>query len=297
MAKKKKAAGPGFVMVYMVPLLLFYFLSYKLQVDSIANDGTQVGDPKSKKSILQIGFAVIVYLLVYGFTVKEMSKTCKVGSKNFGLNSFIYSFVPFIFIFGSLLVAMILFPGWKAPFSNTLGYFIVKNVIARKLFSLQEWVRVPEGDQDGLGALKKFNAKNTKTFFVNELTPDNFFNALKSLNIGTGQQFPFHEEKIQGEQGMEINPKSKGLNITKELYKAVVLKDIVSEFIWLFLGGVITYSVAQIYAIDHKCQGDSDDNSGESAIQSRLKKQYTETKNKASEQVPDSSEMTIDQND
>ena len=53
---------------------------------------------------------------------------------------------------------------------------------------------------------------------------------------------------------MEINPKSKGLNITKELYKAVVLKDIVSEFIWLFLGGVITYSVAQIYAIDHKCQ-------------------------------------------
>ena len=52
-----------------------------------------------------------------------------------------------------------------------------------------------EGDQDGLGALKKFN-KNTKTFFVNELTPNNFFNALKSLNIGTGQQFPFHEEKI-----------------------------------------------------------------------------------------------------
>ena len=70
-----------------------------------------------------------------------MSKTCAVGSKNFGLNSFIYSFVPFIFIFGSLLVAMILFPGWKAPFSNTLGYFIVKNVIARKLFSLQEWVQ------------------------------------------------------------------------------------------------------------------------------------------------------------
>ena len=74
MAEKKKAAGPGFVMVYMIPLLLFYFLSYKLQIATIANDGTQTGDPKSKKSILQIGFAVIVYLLVYGFTVKEMSK-------------------------------------------------------------------------------------------------------------------------------------------------------------------------------------------------------------------------------
>ena len=297
MAEKKKAAEPGFVMIYMIPLLLFYFLAYKLQVGTIANDGSQVGDPKSKKSILQIGFAVIVYLIVYGFTVKEMSKNCKVGSKNFGLNSFLYSFVPFIFIFGSLLVAMILFPGWKSPFSNTIGYFIVKNVIARKLFSLQEWVKIPEGEADGLGPLKKFNSKNTKTFFVNELTPENFFNALKSLNIGTSQQFPFHEEKIQGEQGMEKNPKSKGLNITKELYKAVVMKDIVAEFIWLFLGGVITYSVAQIYAIDHRCQASEDDKDGESAIQKRLKQQYASTKAKAEEQVPESSEMGIDQND
>ena len=101
-----------------------------------------------------------------------------------------------------------------------------------------------------------------------------------------------------GDDGKEgIDPNSRGVNITKALYSAIVIKDMVSEFIWLFLGGVITYSVAQIYAIDHKCQGDSDDNSGESAIQSRLKKQYAETKNKASEQVPDSSEMTIDQND
>ena len=289
--------GPGFVMIYLVPLLLFYFITYKLQVASIGKDGIQVGDPKSKKSILQIGFCVIVYLIVYGFTVKEMSKNCKVGSKNFGLNSFLYSFIPFIFIFGSLMVAVILFPGWKAPFSNTLGYFVVKNVISRKLFSLQEWVKVDkDGDQEGLGPIKKFNATNTKTFFVNELTPDNFFNALKSLNIGPGMQFPFHEQKKEIDGVMEKNPDSKGLNITKELYKAVVMKDIVSEFIWLFLGGVITYSVAQIYAIDHRCQG-SEDDSDDDAIQDRLRQQYEETNQRASEQVPDSGSLTIDQTD
>ena len=38
----------------MVPLLLFYFLSYKLQVDKSihANFGTQVGDPQSKRAYI-----------------------------------------------------------------------------------------------------------------------------------------------------------------------------------------------------------------------------------------------------
>ena len=84
-------------------------------------------------------------------------------------NSFLYSFIPFLFVFCTLMVAMILMPGWKAPFSNTIGYFIVKNVIERKLFNLQEWVKV-EGDNETTKPLRIFNSKNTRTFFVNELT-------------------------------------------------------------------------------------------------------------------------------
>ena len=266
---EKKDGGPGFVLVFLIPLLVFFYASFKLHMSSFGEDGNYLpeSDPQSKKSVLQLGFMVVVFLLVFGFVVKDMSKICEVGSKNFGLNSFLYSFIPFIFIFCTLMVALIMFPGWKAPFSNTIGYFIVKNVISRKLFNLQEWVQIPEGEDESLKALRTFNSKNTKTFFINELTPDNFFNALKSLNIGPGMQYPFHPQK-KNIDGQEMpNPDSRGLNITKALYKAIVIKDMVSEFIWLLLGGVITYSVAQIYAIDHRCQSGGDkDNSAFEAI-------------------------------
>ena len=36
----------------------------------------------------------------------------------------IYTIIPNLFIFGGLLMALMFFPGWKAPFSNTIGYVI-----------------------------------------------------------------------------------------------------------------------------------------------------------------------------
>lgn len=275
---EKKDTGPGFVLVYLIPLLIFFYVSYKLYMSSFGEDGNYIpeSDAQSKRALLQLGFMVVIFLLVYGFVVKDMAKNCQVGSKNFGLNSFLYSFIPFIFIFCTLMVALIMFPGWKAPFSNTIGYFIVKNVVSRKLFNLQEWVQIPEGNDDpSLKALRTFNSKNTKTFFVNELTPDNFFNALKSLNIGPGMQYPFHPQK-KTIDGQEMpNPDSRGLNITKALYSAIIVKDMVSEFIWLLLGGIITYSVAQIYAIDHRCQSGEDKDNTEFEQMNEIANQAT----------------------
>ena len=37
----------------------------------------------------------------------------------------LYTFIPWMFIFVPMLVALHFFPNWKAPFSNTLGYFVI----------------------------------------------------------------------------------------------------------------------------------------------------------------------------
>ena len=56
-----------------------------------------------------------------------------------------------------------------------------------------------------------------------------------------------------------MNENSRGLNIIT-LYSAVVNKNMVSIYL-VIIGGIITYSVAQIYAIDHRCQsGEKDEN-------------------------------------
>jgi hypothetical protein len=263
-----KGAPPNFTVAYLVPLFLYFFASFKLYMSAIDDKGVPTNsNPQSKIALLQLAFMVGLFLMMYSFNIKTYALNCPVDSKNFALNAFLYTFLPFIFIMGTLITILVMMPGWKAPFSNTIGYFIVKNVWARKLFNLQEWIKV-DGDNDAItGPLKRFNNKTNRTFFVNELTPDNFFEGIKSLNIGPGLQFDFHPKNDEEDGKLSPGKMSGGVNIMKQLYSAVILKDMISEFIWYFLGGLLAYSVSQINIIDGACdkgvQKDKEFDSGE----------------------------------
>lgn len=264
----EKGKPPNFTVAYLVPLCLYFFAAFKLYMGAIDDKGIRTNsNPQSKIALLQIAFMVGLFLMMYSFNIKTYALNCPVDSKNFALNAFLYTFLPFIFIMGTLITILVMMPGWKAPFSNTIGFFIVKNVWARRLFKLQEWIKVDGAGDEATGPLKRFNSINNRTFFVNELTPDNFFEGIKSLNIGPGLQFDFHPKNVPNpkQEGTDMpNPMSKGVNIMKQLYSAVILKDMISEFIWYFLGGLLAYSVSQINIIDGACEkGVQKDNGGE----------------------------------
>ena len=56
------------------------------------------------------------------------------GESSYG-NAFLYTFIPWVVIFGLLNIALMMFPGWKAPFSNTFGYLVVKAAGIRSLLT------------------------------------------------------------------------------------------------------------------------------------------------------------------
>ena len=232
--------GKGnFMLGVLVPLVAFYFVSYKLYTGSYDDPIARV-DISSKITILKILLLVVLFSTMYALNTTEMKKMCPNGTKNLVTKVFFSTFIPFIFLFGTIVVALQLMPGWKAPFSNTLGYGIVKNVIFRKLFSLQDWLK--EGETEGNSELAKFNQRSNRTFFVNELTPDNFFQAVDSLNIN-------FKEPGDGEVDYPVK---------KLLYKAVIIKDFISEFIWLLVTSLLTFSLSQIYILDSTCEPDVD---------------------------------------
>lgn len=241
----------NFMIGILVPLIGFYFLSFKLYSGSYDNqerifsndtseDSNEVNIP-SKIAILKVLLLVIIFSTMYALNTSTMKKMCPNGTKNLVTKVFFSTFIPFIFLFGTIVVALSLMPGWKAPFSNTLGYSIVKNVIFRKLFSLQDWVK--EGDAEGDSELAKFNQRSNRTFFVNELTPENFFQAVESLKINF---------KEPGDDDVDYPVK-------KLLYKAVIIKDFISEFIWLMVTSLLTYSLSQIYILEKSCEPDVQD--------------------------------------
>lgn len=237
----KSGGGTGnFMLGILIPLVGFYFLSFKLYSGSYDNPIDRANIP-SKIAILKVLLLVIIFSTMYALNTSTMKKMCPDGTKNLVRKVFFSTFIPFIFLFGTIVVALSLMPGWKAPFSNTLGYGLVKNVIFRKLFSLQDWLK--GGETEGNSELAKFNQRSNRTFFVNELTPDNFFQAVDDLNITF---------KEPGDDDVDYPVK-------KLLYKAVIVKDFISEFIWLLVTSLLTFSLSQIYILDSSCEPDVKD--------------------------------------
>ncbi len=235
-----RSKGTGnFMMGIIVPLVAYYFIAFQLYSKSFnspeakANVVTQVG-------VLKIVLLAVIFISMYGMNTSQMKQMCPKGTKNMVSKVFLSTFIPFIFMLGTVVVAITLMPGWKSPFSNTIGYSLVKNVIYRKLFSLQDWLKEgSNGDKDKT-ELQKFNRRSNRTFFVNELTPENFDSAINTLGIN------FKDDT------------STDYNVKETLYKAVVVKDSIAEFLWIFITSILTFSLSQIYIIDNSCEPDVD---------------------------------------
>ena len=232
----KKSGGMGsFIISLLVPLFAFYIVSYKLYSSSFDDEVARVNIP-SKIAILRVLLLVVLFVSMFANNTSAMKRNCPNGTKNLVRKVFFSTFIPFLFMMGTIVVALSVMPGWKAPFSNTLGYSLVKNAIFRKLFKLQDWLK--DGDIEGNSELAKFNQRSNRTFFVNELTPDNYFQAIDSLNI----EF-----------------KDVDYPVKKMLYNAIIIKDFISEFIWYFITAILTYSLSQIYILDTTCEPEVDD--------------------------------------
>ena len=225
----RKTGTGNFVLALVVPLVAYYFLVYKLYSSSF-DEPTQKVNVTAKVGMFKILLMAVIFLSMYTLNTQQMKAMCPNGTKNLVSKVFFSTFLPFIFMLGTVVVAITIMPGWKSPFSNTIGYSLVKNVIFRKLFQLQDWWE--RDGTEGNSELEKFNRRSNRTFFVNELTPENFDSAKESLGLTFAD------------------------GVEKKLYQAIVIKDSIAEFIWLFITSILTYSLSQIYIIDSSCEPD-----------------------------------------
>ena len=109
---------------YFALLTLAYFVLRYLMVDKYENKGNSA-----------LGIALIIVYLGIMFLIQFMVNMSNAKERCGGtpqiLTALTYTAIPNILIFGLLIMMIMFFPGWKAPFSNTLGYLIVSSPIFR----------------------------------------------------------------------------------------------------------------------------------------------------------------------
>ena len=168
---------------------------------------------------------ILTNALVFNYSL--LSKNCE-GNVNFG-SVFLYTIVPWVLIFGSIQVALVAFPAWKMPFSNTFGYLATKvGGIDNILFKI---LRSPAP-----GTLKQTlnNIYSNPALFINEITPGNF-------------------EEFAKKSSVLFAPGAMNKPEWGQFYNLIRIKDLVSGFIWSLLSGLLVSTVSFNSLVNTNC--------------------------------------------
>tara|TARA_B110001450_G_scaffold256915_1_gene289477 strand:+ start:254 stop:1066 length:813 start_codon:yes stop_codon:yes gene_type:complete len=218
---------------------LYFIVKFFIETKSIATSKGETDEDKSIRNRNKIIYTLIYFLLVivgeFFISVAITKSSC--GYPQF-YTAFIITLIPWVIIFLLLTSLLMVFPGWLKPFSNTFGYAVTLvagiNSTMNKILkpNVQNSADTPENKalQESLALIYQ-----NRTLMINEITRDNFNDfwlTMKAL-IKTGED-------------TEKNKKS--------LFKMIVLKDNIAEYIWYVLTGLLVCSIGYNYLVSATCK-------------------------------------------
>ena len=224
----------------------------------------------SKKGILSGGITFLFFLvLIIGeyFINLAMSKDiCGFDQEKTAL---LATVLPWFIVLGVLKAALIVFPGWLSPFSNTFGYIFVSvmtdmkdvfNSILTPQFDLAPASqKTASGGQtggagDSTGGLQDSadipadEIKNKRDIgrALEQIYTDQSI-LLNELNLDNLDRFwdSFKESRL-------IRPSAKIEDLEK-IRTFLIMKSVVGEFVWLLLCGMLVVSISYNYILNMGC--------------------------------------------
>ena len=248
------------VLIFLITTILFYLvLKPKMKIDTL-NDAALMGKYASSK---YMGLGIYLLLVVVTqFAINEyyVTNTCGGSSTaNIGY-AFIATFIPWIFIFGILMVVIILFPGIKSAFSNVVGYFIVAssaNTVLTELLVNTDVNRTIKDDssltpeqkqsyQTAADAIIKLCGN--MSILINQIVPENF------NKIWTSILTPLMKDQYQPTMtnGVPIENQN-ALGLKQKLLDIVILRDNIGEGMWFLYTAILLTSIVQYKITSHGC--------------------------------------------
>jgi len=280
--------------VTFVFITLGYYLALKppLTVNTLAN---QIAYSDYKKQSYFRLVCYFIFVVLFQFFINTSSIVSRCGgsfTKNIGSSAF-WTFIPWTFIFGVVILVLILFPGFKSAFSNIVGYYYIagraNQILAELLVDVNAETAIDksfgntgEVGEDGElkvnGSTKEeyqeiqqalLSLAGNMSILVNKIVPSNFIQFWNLL-------LPLMKSKYR-------NPLSAGdLNQKQtELLTLVVAKDDIGEAFWYGYTAVLLITMIQYYINTLDCNKSVDQMQQEYQTFLQKEKQELQKKNTA----------------
>lgn len=196
---------------------------------------------RTRNLFITIAYILVIILFVLYTNYTNYKTTCGMKNKDLSSQAMYYiimiSIFPWLSILGICFAILNVLPGWKAPFSNTFGYFITMFLLGgqhttNKILNIS-------GTKDDNDAIKMV-LQNNFTNLINDYTPANFEEFRK---IGT---------EI-GSAKLKTVPYSEKEDDYNNIAKLILLKDFIAEGIWFILMGLFIINVTNNYIDQNVC--------------------------------------------
>lgn len=164
---------------------------------------------------------VIIQIIINLFYV---SNTCEKKIENGIVYSLLFTIIPWVFIFGSTILLLTMFPHIKTIFGNIFGYYANNS----NIFELAK----KHLDDSKL-------SQNTniisEMLFINELTPDDFINLKESELLVSYMNLLNNSDNL------------------KSLKNIIFGKERIGEFVWFLYSGIFTISLVSYTIAKYNC--------------------------------------------
>jgi hypothetical protein len=234
----------------IITILYFAFPSIgkpALSLNDLVDDG--ISPDYYSRTINSLAFYLGVVIISQFFlnTGYLISKCGGAIGQNIGAAA-LFTFIPWLLIFGILLSVLIIFPGFKSAFSDVIGYYVVSGSANDIFASLLIGTDINEMIETTSDVNRKKELTNAaeaimkicgnKSILINQMNPENFiqiWNLLKPLMT----------------PGMFDN-----LEIKKNLLDLVVLKDNIGEAFWYIYTAILISSIVNYNLTTRGCVKD-----------------------------------------
>jgi len=227
-------------LLYFIIITILYFAFPSIgkpqlnlnDLDSQTGITTDFYNRNIRSLAFYLGVVVIIqFFLNSGYL---MSKCGGSLDKNIGAAA-LFTFIPWILIFGVMITVLIIFPGFKSAFSDVIGYYAVAgsaNDIFGSIFIGTDINDMIEKTNDESKKNELTHAAEAimkicgnKSILINQMNPDNFLNIWETLKP---LMMPGAYENVE---------------IKTKLLNLVVLKDNIGEALWYIYTAILISSI------------------------------------------------------
>ncbi len=231
---------------------LFYYLALKPTLPYSLYSNKDEHTKYISNSYMYLAIYVLMVIMIQ-FMVNSSIIASNCGgniTENMGMAG-VLTFLPWILIFGVLVLILTIYPGFKSAFSDVVGYYYVSSSASKLLTELlvnkdieQKVLEDPNMTPEKKAALESaadaiIKICGNMSVLINQIVPNNFEQYWGILK-------PLMKDKYQ----MDSPETDKMKN---DLFELVVTRDNVGEAMWYIYTGLLLTSIVQLKITSRGC--------------------------------------------